>query len=47
MLAKLGGFLGREGDGNPGAIPVRRGLARLVDITDTPSVFYPLIPTGP
>ena len=33
MIAKLGGFLGRKNDGNPGATTVWRGLQRLEDIT--------------
>lgn len=32
MLAKLGGFLGRKGDGNPGPMVLWRGLTRLPDI---------------
>jgi hypothetical protein len=32
MVAKLGGFLGRKGDGYPGAKVLWRGLARLHDI---------------
>jgi len=33
MIAKLGGFLGRKSDGNPGTTTVWRGLQRLGDIT--------------
>jgi hypothetical protein len=33
MIAKLGGFLGRKNDGNPGTTTVWRGLQRLEDIT--------------
>jgi hypothetical protein len=33
MIAKLGGFLGRKGDGNPGVKVIWRGLRRLHDIT--------------
>jgi hypothetical protein len=47
MVAKLGGFLGRQCDGNPGATALWRGLARLADITDTFSLFHPSIPAGP
>ena len=47
MVAKLGGFLGRKGDGHPGATTLWRGLARLADITETFSIFYPSIPAGP
>lgn len=32
MIAKLGGFLGRKGDGHPGTTTVWRGLQRLEDI---------------
>ena len=32
MIARLGGFLGRKGDGHPGATTVWRGLQRLADI---------------
>ena len=32
-IAKLGGFLGRKGDGQPGPITLWRGLLRLYDIT--------------
>jgi hypothetical protein len=34
-VAALGGFLGRKGDGNPGATVTWRGLQRLTDITAT------------
>jgi hypothetical protein len=33
LIAKLGGFLGRKSDGNPGTTTVWRGLQRLGDIT--------------
>lgn len=33
MVAALGGFLGRKGDGDPGNITVWRGFQRLADIT--------------
>lgn len=33
MIAMLGGFLGRKGDGDPGLKTVWKGLARLSDIT--------------
>jgi hypothetical protein len=35
MVAQLGGFLGRKGDGHPGPITLWRGLQRLHDITWT------------
>jgi hypothetical protein len=47
MVAKLGGFLGRKGDGHPGATVIWRGLERLADITATFSIFHPSIPAGP
>ena len=40
-LAKLGGFLGRKGDGLPGAIVLWRGAWRLPDITATWKIFNP------
>ena len=33
MIASLGGFLGRKGDGEPGTTSMWRGLQRLADIT--------------
>ncbi len=47
MVAKLGGFLGRKGDGHPGATVLWRGLNRLADITETFTIFHPSIPGGP
>ena len=47
MVAQLGGFLGRPGDGDPGATVLWRGLNRLTDITETFAIFYPSIPNGP
>jgi hypothetical protein len=47
MVAKLGGFLGRKGDGHPGATTLWRGLDRLADITETFAIFHPSIPAGP
>ena len=35
MIAKLGGFLCRKGDGNPGVKTIWRGLRRLHDIAQT------------
>lgn len=35
MIASLGGFLGRKGDGEPGVKTIWRGLRRLHDITAT------------
>ena len=47
LVAKLGGFLGRTGDGHPGATVLWRGLNRLADITETFTIFHPSIPGGP
>jgi hypothetical protein len=47
MVAKLGGFLGRKGDGHAGPTVLWRGLNRLADITETFSIFHPSIPGGP
>ena len=33
-IAKLGGFLARKGDGEPGPITLWRGWKRLVDLTE-------------
>lgn len=38
-VARLGGFLARKGDGEPGIITVWRGWARLYDIVETYEVF--------
>ena len=42
LVASLGGFLGRKGDGNPGTQTLWLGLQRLDDITATYKVFAPL-----
>lgn len=34
MMAKLGGFIGRKDDGEPGTISLWRGIQRLDDITE-------------
>jgi len=34
LVARLGGFLGRKGDGEPGPLTIWRGLTRLRDLTD-------------
>jgi hypothetical protein len=47
MLAKLGGFLGRKGDGHPGATVLWRGLDKLAFITNTYTIFLPALPAGP
>jgi hypothetical protein len=41
MLAQLGGFLGRKGDGEPGVKVLWRGWTRLQDIVDTWRLFHP------
>jgi hypothetical protein len=40
-LARLGGFLGRKGDGNPGVKVLWRGWQRLFDIAQTWLIFNP------
>jgi hypothetical protein len=39
MIAKLGGFLGRKSDGNPGVKVIWRGLRRLNDIAEGWAIF--------
>jgi hypothetical protein len=46
MVAKLGGFLGRKGDGHRGATVLWRGLDQLAFITDTYTIFLPALPAG-
>jgi hypothetical protein len=41
LIAKLGGFLGRKGDGEPGVIVLWRGMARLNDISEIWSIMHP------
>lgn len=41
MIAQLGGFLGRKGDGEPGVKVLWRGWTRLQDIADTWRLFHP------
>jgi hypothetical protein len=41
MLAQLGGFLGRTGDGEPGVKVLWRGWMRLQDKVDTWRLFHP------
>lgn len=38
-IARLGGFLGRKNDGEPGMVTIWRGWRRLTDIVDTWSIF--------
>jgi len=47
MVAKLGGFLGRKGDGHPGATVLWRGLDKLAFITDTYTLLLPALPAVP
>ena len=46
-VAKIGGFLGRKGDGSPGATVLWHGLDKLAFITDTLRIFHPAPPSGP
>jgi len=41
-IARLGGFLGRKGDGDPGVKVLWRGWTRLQDIAATWSIVHPL-----
>lgn len=47
MVAQIGGFLGRKGDGQPGATVLWRGLDKLSFITDMFRLFHPALPSGP
>lgn len=47
MLAGLGGFLGRKGDGEPGTETLWRGLQRLDDIAEAYRVFRSSPKEGP
>ena len=40
MVAGLGGFLGRKGDGEPGTETIWRGLQRLDDIAAAYQIFW-------
>jgi hypothetical protein len=40
-IAKLGGFIGRKGDGEPGVKVLWRGWIRLQDIVDTGLLTHP------
>jgi len=40
-IARLGGFLGRKGDGEPGPTVMWRGWQRLTDIADTWLILHP------
>ncbi len=41
LTAKLGGFLGRTGDGEPGPLTIWRGIARLCDLVAARTLFQP------
>lgn len=47
MVASLGGFLNRKGDGYPGTMVLWRGLQRLEDITATYLMLRPHLKSGP
>jgi hypothetical protein len=47
MVAKLGGFLGRKSDGQPGSMTLWRGLHRLTDIAEAWRVFGPWLTPHP
>jgi hypothetical protein len=47
MVASLGGFLGRKGDGEPGTKSLWLGLQRLDDITATAKIFSPYLRPPP
>ena len=44
MVAQIGGFLARQGDGHPGAIALWRGLDKLAFFTDSYTLFHPAPP---
>jgi hypothetical protein len=46
LVAKLGGFLGRSRDGQPGTTALWRGIQRLADITDTYVIMRPAMPAA-
>ena len=47
MVATLGGFLGRKGDGQPGTKSLWLGLQRLDDITATAKIYNPKLRPPP
>jgi hypothetical protein len=47
IVAKLGGFLGRKSDGDPGATYMWRGLDHISFITDTYLIYHPEARSGP
>ncbi|HEC26561.1 MAG TPA: hypothetical protein ENI67_04045 [Gammaproteobacteria bacterium] len=46
MMAKLGGFMGRKSDGQPGSTSLWRGIQRLDDITETFIIMSSAIATA-
>jgi len=46
-IVRIGGFLGRKGDGDPGATVLWRGLDKLSFVTDTFWLFHRAQPNGP
>ncbi|MDJ0550915.1 MULTISPECIES: IS4 family transposase, partial [unclassified Microcystis] len=44
MIASLGGFLGRKGDGEPGVKTIWLGLRRLHDISETWKLSHQISP---
>lgn len=47
MMAKLGGFIGRKNDGEPGTISLWRGIQRLDEITETFSIMSTIMTAAP
>lgn len=47
IMAKLGGFIGRKGDGEPGTTSLWRGIQRLDDITETFKIMLTRMPAAP
>jgi hypothetical protein len=43
-IAKLGGFIGRNSDGNPGSMTMWRGFQVLYAVTDMYKIFHPVGP---
>ena len=47
IMAKLGGFMGRKGDGEPGTTSLWRGIQRLDDITETFKIMSTAMAAAP
>lgn len=47
IMAKLDGFIGRNGDGEPGNISLWRGIQRLDDITEIFIIMSTIMPAAP